>query len=340
MSDTSAPPATSGSGWLILRAGTQASDGLEIPTIPTDVMTPNGPVRLALGPNREARVLLPLRDDERPSGMDGGSALGVVITAPTLKGRKVRFLDLSCLSASVETVFAEVVDEILVRVRKGAVCSEAARTTIADFRSLLVRSRQDEVEISTVAGLVAELLVLNRLLDRSPRAWRAWRGPLGDRHDFRVGDTSLEVKATIRAATSTITINGLEQLAAPAGGNLHLLRLVLEPVSNGALSVAALGRRATQKADEPGSVAQLLAALDCEDVEAQRWNRHSFRQEGETLYEVSDGFPCLVPALLLAGAAPTGVSEISYRIDVARAAPFARGREIYRSLEEELSLCP
>ena len=301
--------------WGLLRAGSQASGGLEIPTMPTDVSTAAGPVRLAIGANGEPRLLLPLARRETPGSVDAGNALSVSVSSFSYKGTRIRFLDLVCVREDLEPVFAEVVDEILARIGRGDGCTDAARCTIRDFRALLTRARATDVGIGRVAGLVAELLVLTRLLDRSPSAWRAWRGPEGDRHDFRVGDTSLEVKASLHAGTSGVTINGLDQLEAPTGGTLHLLHIVLEPVTGGILSLASLVRSAMSKVAEPPRIETLLSAAGCRDAFAEEWNRHKFRRESEQLYEIRTGFPRLTRTMLKDSSVPLGVHDVTYTID-------------------------
>ena len=327
---------TAASNWGLLRAGVQLRGGLEIPTIPTDISMASGDVRLAIGPNGEPRILLPLADRESPTTIHGGSALSISVSSFSYKGRNLRFLDLICLSADLETVFGEVVDEMLVRIASGVGCVEAARTTIEDFRSLLMRAGAAQIDRGRIAGLIAELLVLNRLLDRSSSAWRAWTGPTGQRHDFRAGDTSLEVKASLRPGASYVTINGLEQLEVPTGGTLHLLRFVLEPVSGGMLSVSSLARGAISKANEPERVNELLAALGCINVDAKGWNQYRFRTESEHLYEIQPGFPRLTGSMVGNGIAPPGVHTVSYQIDMSVADPFLCDPAVHTTLEERL----
>lgn len=324
--------------WGLLRAGSHASGGLEIPTLPTDVLTAAGPVRLAIGANGEPRLLLPLAPREMPASVDGGNALSVSVSSFSYKGARLRFLDLVCVREDLEAVFAEVADEILARIGGGDGCADAARSTISDFRALLTRARAKDVGIGRVAGLVAELLVLNRLLDRSPSAWAAWRGPEGDRHDFRVGDSSLEVKASLRAGTSGVTINGLDQLEAPTGGTLHLLHIVLEPVTGGILSVASLVESAMSKVPEPARIETLLMAAGCADALAEEWNRHRFRRESEQLYEIRAGFPRLTRTMLKNNSIPLGVHDVSYIIDLSVATKFRCDATAYRDLET--NLCP
>ena len=327
-----------GTNWGLLRAGGHAGGGLEIPTIPMDVSTVAGPVRLAVAANGEPRLLLPLARRETPASVDAGNSLSVSVSSFSYKGSRLRFLDLICVREDLETVFGEVVDEILARIGRGDRCVDAAQSTIEDFRALLMGADATDVGVGRVAGLVAELLVLNRLLDRSPSAWRAWRGPAGDRHDFRVGDTSLEVKASLRSGTSGVTINGLGQLETPVEGTLHLLHIVLEPVTGGILSLARLVRSAMSKADEPPRVETLLDAMGCRDANAEEWNRHSFRRESERLYEIRPGFPRLTHTMLKDGAVPHGVHDITYTIDLSVAEDFRCQTAEYRDLEAKL--CP
>ena len=334
--------ATSTAGnWGLLRAGVQhvgvqLSGGLEIPAIPTEVSTAAGRVRLAVGQSGEARVLLPLAANETPATIQGGTGLSVSVSAFNRKGRPLRFLDLLCLSQDLEPVFAELTDEVLARVASGRSSEQAVRSTVEDFRLLLLQAEGGAIDTRRVAGLIAELLVLNRLLERSSDAWNAWRGPAGDRHGYRRGDTSLEMKASLRANASTITINGLEQLEVPHTGSLHLLRMVLEPVEGGALSVSGLASKALSRASEPGKLRTLLAAVGCRDIDAESWNRHRFRVDSESLYGIRPGFPRLTMSMLTDRIAPHGVHRVTYEIDLSAAVPFLCDDALLAELEESL----
>ena len=328
---------TSASGnWELLRTGVPGGGDLGVPTIPTDVSTDAGRVRLAIGPNDEPRVLLPLDGRESAPTIQESNALSISVSSFKSKGRILRFLDLICLSPDLESVFGELVDEMLARIARDESCVDAVRSTIEDFRSLLMRAAAGRITKGMVAGLIAELLVLNRLLDRTPSAWKAWLGPTGDRHDFRAGNTSLEVKSSLRPGASRLAINSLDQLEIPTGGSLHLLRFVLEPVSNGMLSVSSLARNALSKSDEPDRLNELLAAVGCSNVDAEDWNRYLFRCESEYLYEVRPGFPRLVISMLTGGIAPRGVHEVAYHVDLSVADPFLCDPTILGELEERL----
>lgn len=321
--------------WAILRAGSSDSSGLEIATLPAGVSTANGPVRFALGRNGEARLLLPLSDRESGKEVTGAAALQITVSTYTQRSKQQRFLDLTCQAKELERVFAELGDEVLSRVAAGVSCEEAARSTIEEFRSLLVRPNAMRSSVSQVAGLIGELIFLNRLLDRDPAAWKSWRGPAGDRHDFASESHSLEVKTSLSKGRTTISINGFDQLERPAGGSLHLLHFELEAASGGMLSVEALGSAALGKASEPEKLQQLLSALGCEDVRDPAWNHTAFRLEAESLFRVEDGFPRLVPSMLAAGSPLVGVSNVSYATDLSTAKEFRVDLAETAKIEEE-----
>jgi hypothetical protein len=113
-----------------------------------------------------------------------------------------------------------------------------------------------------------------------------------------------------------ITINGLEQLERPAGGDLHLLHMILEPVDGGLLNISGLGSQILGKADDPSGVRDLLIAAGCNDVDDPEWNRHAFRSDAEQLYSVSEDFPRISPSRLAEGRVPAGVVDATYRIDL------------------------
>lgn len=310
-------------GWTLLRAGgREAAAGIGIPTKVSEVGGSNGAARFALGQKGEARLLLPLGPSERSGTLLGAPALDVRVSSLLEAGRPRRFLDLTCLDPKLEVVFAQVAGQILERIGAGAHCLEAALSTIEEFRALLIRPAVSDIERTRVAGLVGELLVLNRLLDRSADAWESWHGPEKSRHDFARASNALEVKVCLGKGRGDVTINGLEQLSEPAGGKLFLQHFELEIAPAAMLSIAGLGRSVLAAASRPDELRALIAAAGCPDIDDPSWNSVSFRLEGEALYTIEDGFPRLVPANLPGGRAPAGVSGVSYVVELAEAAAY------------------
>lgn len=326
-------------GWTILRAGDPVSSSLGIPTVKTDINSAVGAVRLAVGPGGEPRVLLPLGEREAVRGIVEAPSLRIVVAQLTQAGKQLRFLDIMCTAHHLEPAFADVVEAILSRVEQGLSCVEAAWTTLEDFRSLLLVQADAGLAIERVAGLAGELLILNRLIDHSTAAWRAWRGPAGDRHDFRSGSTSLEVKATLKKGKSRIVVHGLNQLEPNTGGSLYLSHLTLEPSAAGLLSIAALAHRALSRVDNPGELQATLANAGCHDPSSVQWNKYQFNLEAEAFYEVCEGFPRLIPSSLVGGEVPVGVSTVAYEVDLASASSCLRDHVRQKSVEDELTRC-
>ena len=82
---------TAAGNWEVLRARVQQGDvqlggGLEIPTMPTGVATAAGEVRLAVGQNGEARLLLPLSHEEPQVTLHGGIGLSISVSSLNHKG--------------------------------------------------------------------------------------------------------------------------------------------------------------------------------------------------------------------------------------------------------------
>lgn len=321
--------------WKLLRSGSGAFTEIGVVTKPSSVIGPAGAVRFALGRNGEASILLPLAEGENPHLIKGAPALSVEISTFIHAGQPKQFLALTCLLEELEAVFVRVAEQILERIRNGAGSVEAAHLTIEDFRRLLLKVPAHDVSLPRIAGLVGELLVLKRLLDRSADAWKVWCGPTGARHDFSRNNIAMEVKVTLGRGRSQVAIHGLDQLSEPIGGKLYLQHFELEQVADGLLSVSALGKAILSTAEEPDAVRELLLAVGCADVEDPAWNIATFRPEAETIYEVLPGFPRLTSSILSEDVA-AGLSSVHYTADLAFASSFKVAKEQIPKIEEML----
>lgn len=304
--------------WSMLRRGGHASSELGIPSVDTGIETGFGSVRLALGNAGELRVLLPIRHSERIAQVPSSPSLGIGIATYSLNGVSVRYLDIVCLAAGLDGVFADVSAEMMNRIRAGLSPVDACASTLDDFR-LLLADPTSGVTIQEVRGLVGELLMLRRMLRLDARAWQLWRGPMMERHDFRAGRLALEVKSSARVTGLSVQISAIDQLLAPTGGVLHLALYQLEQSTGGDLSVSTLAAEAMSMASDSLEVRTLLAAVGCDDPNTPVWNRANFRLEGEHHYVVGDDFPRIIPASFATGALPTGVTSLSYSIDLVAA---------------------
>lgn len=299
-----------------LRSGARTPSGLSVPTIATTTETGFGPVRLAVGENGEARLLLPLGSRERAPPSERTEALRVGAVTYTVDARPSPFLELVCLEPHLESLFAEIVDEIRKRISDGRTCSEACRSTLEDYRTLLNEQSESEVSVETAAGLIAELLLLERLLKMSSLAWMAWRGPLKDRHDFRAASTAIEVKAGLRRHSRRVRISSIEQLVPPSGGELFLWHYQLEQTAGGRLNVSDLVDSCCSLAGSRIEVRRLLSEVGCADPHAPEWNRFCFNNEETLTFMIDDRFPRIVPASFQNNTTPPGVLDLEYVIDL------------------------
>ncbi|WP_298295050.1 PD-(D/E)XK motif protein [uncultured Litoreibacter sp.] len=309
--------------WKRLRSGQQGASGLSIPTVPSDVKTLDGAVRHALGPQGEARLLVPIGMHERLSSFTESPALNVSEATYHQDGRPVRFIDLTCKVSELDSVFAEVGAELLKRIQNGNPAQGAVRSTLQDFRALLLRPPPKEISDAEIIGLVGELVVLCRLLQLNAHAVEAWRGPAGERHDFRNGGAALEVKTSTRASDQRVCISAIDQLDPPAGGTLHLAHLVLEQDVNGDLTVSSKAKDARALALDPAAILGVMEQIGCTDPDAQEWNRLAFSEESLCLYDVRDEFPRINKGSFKSGSMPNGVTKIEYIIDLSHAEEFA-----------------
>lgn len=314
-----------------LRFGAGTADQLTVPTIATNTETGFGPVRIALGEQQEARLLLPLGARERSSNLLGTEVLGIRVVKYTVDGRASPFIELTCHDKRLEPLFLEIIDEIRRRITRGETSVQACSSTIEDYRALLATAKEGPT-LEVVAGLIAELLLLDRLLDISSDAWQAWRGPQQDRHDFRVANIAIEVKAGLRRLAGSVRISSIEQLMSPEGGELFLQHVQLEETSAGLIRFADLAERCCEKSSNAVEVRKLLSELGCSEPHAPAWNHRNFNLESTRMFRVAEGFPMILPQSFLMGSPPLGVQKIQYSVDLNQAA------ELRLSLNEEAVL--
>ncbi len=107
----------------------------------------------------------------------------------------------------------------------------AVEAGLSAMRSLAAQQRG--LSPTEELGLLGELWTLRRLLDSlKARAVKSWLGPGRREHDFRLGNTELEVKTTSRVRRIH-TIHGLGQLRPSEGRRLFLLSLHVSPAGSG-----------------------------------------------------------------------------------------------------------
>lgn len=305
--------------WAEIRASGKGDGVLEVPSRLTGVSSGYGEVRIAIGPRGEPRLLVPIG---RPAGRAASAGnRNLLLTGSSFlsAGKLEHFIDISLRDQRLGRVFTELAGEILKRLERGDPPDAAVHGTIQDFRSLLAQSQDGDIALSSVAGLIGELVVLKRLTAQRPAALEGWTGPMGQRHDFRRMDVAIEVKTSLRSDASRVSIHGPEQLQAPNGGRLHLAHVRIEQADSGKLSVMALCQSIIAHGADQFRLEERLNAMGCPSPNDEAWNALSFSLEGFDLYAVIDGFPRITPDTFPGSALPLGILTLDYDIDLAMA---------------------
>lgn len=308
--------------WKRLKA-TGAGDGvIEVPSIDSGIATGFGTARYAIGAQGQPRLLVPIGGLAPIRGLTSTSKLLVTTSNYKVSGKGIMFIDIMCQDRALDLVFAELAEEILRRINEGNSPLKAVTASIDDFRELLKERSRGEILDSKILGLVGELEVMRRLVTYNEAAVETWTGPYELRHDFRRNAHALEVKTSGRSDATRVSIHGIDQLASPVGGTLHLAHVRLERVENGPLSVGAIFDSLIKLGANKESLKEGLEKLECSDPQAEEWNRLTFSLEGLSFYSISDGFPRIIGSSFARGSLPKGLSALEYQVDLSHAKPF------------------
>lgn len=183
-------------------------------------------------------------------------------------------------------------------------------------RALLSEERQ--------VGLIGELCFLGAIL----RGWGkagidAWVGPAGERHDFRFGNSEIEVKTTTSSARKH-RVNGADQLEPSPGRVLYLLSIQFELAGMGAGQTLPERIAETRKLlrDDVQLVNMYegyLRTLGYEGVNATLYTQRYQLRSRPILVPVDSRFPKITGVELKTALAETALSRIArieYDIDV------------------------
>ncbi|MFE0458190.1 PD-(D/E)XK motif protein [Kitasatospora sp. NPDC058965] len=282
-----------------------------------EIATPHGLVRLGRDAEGRRHLLVPVARLQRVD--DDRRSVGVHLTSRVLlvDDLPVRFADLVCRRQDLSGVFTGLVADLCAQV---AVEPDDAPAGIARTLSawrLLLGSQSGRWTMPRLAGLFAELTVLEELLTVSSEAARTWHGPTGSAHDFRTAHHAIEVKASTTAGGRTVRIHGVDQLEAPAGGSLHLAWFrVAARAGNEGRTVLDLVESCRARASTLDILDERLSALGINASLEPVFAEARFESTDEQWYEVDHTFPRIIPTSFAEGAVPSGVSSMEYLVDL------------------------
>ena len=258
-----------------------------------------------------------------PSGSDQfrvWQSTGVVLDRRSFEspdGSTESWLDLYCIREELLGVFAQLAIHVLGRVPEAATDPlPECLTALEEWRDLLGPGQRQSLGVEDIAGIIGELLLLERLAKLDARgAISCWEGPEGGRHDFRRERFAVEAKASLRRAGRFIRINGLRQLEEPEGGVLHLSVVHLERVEGGALSIEGIVERLHGLGLDRRELRGKLKKVGY-DPSGTLAKTESFQLLAWNTYLVDNNFPRIVPSSFELGRVPTGVIDAEYVIDL------------------------
>ncbi|MHB8399342.1 MAG: PD-(D/E)XK motif protein [Candidatus Limnocylindrales bacterium] len=189
---------------------------------------------------------------------------------------------------------------------------------LGQWRELL-EAGTGPMTLSKLRGLVAELLVIERCLDR----WSAadivagWAGPLGGPQDLVLPGRRVEVKAATPAARS-VHISSVEQLDTAEPLTLAVVTLATLAGGDG-IAPNELVERVHRRISEAGPSlgAQFRQRLDALGyLPDPLYSAPMFRLDGTDFYDVAGDFPRLRKASV-----PAGNEHVTYDLVLASCAP-------------------
>lgn len=278
-----------------------------------------------------ARHLLILVPENTQAPTSATKGLRVTVTRHRIPERDdADYIDLTCLDEAMSNTFATVGADIasdlsgLELPQRSLAVSEA----LARWRWFWGVTA-DRLSEPDALGLFAELWFLEQWVSPTPENVEAWTGSEASRHDFQWPDISVEVKATARRADGAIvhTIQHLDQLANPETGVLFLfsLRVVRDRLAGNTLP--AVVERCSERLRGRAHVREAFlrkVALRGYSPAHRRLHETPYRILDESLYEVANEFPRLTSNSFPTGL-PPGISEVSYKLDMAVCTPWLRG---------------
>lgn len=195
-------------------------------------------------------------------------------------------------------------------------------------RALLSQERQ--------VGLIGELYFLHAIL----RGWGkagidAWVGPAGERHDFRFGDSEIEVKTTTSSARKH-RVNGADQLEPSPARVLYLLSIQMELAGMDAghtlpERIAATRMLLSDDVQLVNTYDSYLKALGYEGSDAALYAQRYQLRSRPTLVPVDAKFPKITRAELKAALSESllpRIADIEYEVDV-NGLGYSEGSEQY-----------
>ena len=291
----------------------------------TDVETASGIVSVAVDAEDLPVLIIPIDDDE-PNWTDERS-WGVKVSTHqgSFTGTTNRVIVVRCAAKEVAQPFTHLGTSLLEALAIDSTQPvKTCATVLSSWQHLFATSSKGLLTDEGIVGLLAELHVLESLCAQwgAQRALDAWRGPLGEAHDFRGPAGALEVKATTQTAFLKVHINGLAQLEPPLGKPLHLHLEVMSASPNGDSLPRAIGRLISAGMSAT-RLWELLAEVGVRWSDEDLYQEQRFATVESKTYAVDDAFPRIVAKMFSSQEALNAIMQLDYTIALDGATPLS-----------------
>lgn len=304
---------------------------------PAGILLSAGEALAGVDGSGDRHLLIPLRDGE--AFAEDRSSTGVQLVR--VDHGAEHYLSVVCRRRELDRVFSRFCRELLESLAGSTTSARPTVEALSAWRRLFEPARHEDLSDSKLVGLLGELLVLEKIVERDPeRRLGTWTGPTGSQHDFRAGSAALEVKSTTAREGRIVTISSIDQLVTPDDGSLHLVHHRFDPDPSGE-SLPDLVERILDCSVEQTTLLGLLRGVGYSATHADRYRNRRFRLVDTRYYDVDGtGFPKIVPSSFKGDVQPAGTQRISYAIDLGNEPPHRLPDAEASALIDQFALCP
>lgn len=222
-------------------------------------------------------------------------------------------LALVCLDHSQREKFSLVCDDFLDPAKRALISSNPAEWWL-EWSELMGNSNSDQ----SPHAVLGELLVWRRMYQINQIM--NWSGPDAASHDLVGADFDIEVKSTIKRYGKRVTISGEHQLAVANGKRLFLVFMRFED-SAGGDSINSVKSDLLQIGANGAVLEANLENMRYQPGKSTR--AKTYMLHDSEVYEVSNAFPKITPAVFADGVTPMGIEQIKYEIDLSLVQPYS-----------------
>lgn len=231
------------------------------------------------------------------------------------KSTPVYSIVLTASSESIRRPFSLLCEALVEPGENGSIRNSVSSDPVSwwkEWKELLGNRNIDEATYDTIG----ELCALKWLVISGSEV--TWNGPSGASYDLETENMFVEVKSTIVRDKREVTISNHFQLD-PPGKELKLILCQFEESLFNGISIDGIMKSLASIGYNTVPVEEKLEAKGFAKGKSSRKRR--FILHDMLLYKVDENFPKITPEMFVGGVIPSGISKITYTIDLGGLTP-------------------